>query len=1677
MEDFRRQGALRRIHHSAVVIFPVVLLAMGLFITAALCLWGIERNRQSTAEAMVAATQQTLEAIEFQLQRYHYGLHGARGAALVAGEHTLTRDKFRRYIESRNLAVEFPGARGFGFIRRVPESEESAFIASAHLNGISDFSIRQLSPHAGERYVIQYVEPLEKNRQAIGLDIASEIDRREAAQSAMRSGEARLTAPITLVQSTGVPHQSFLFLMPIYRTASTPATVSERVEATYGWAYAILSIQDVLSSSGLNLQHAKLDLQDVTADSGPNTFYATAAPQGNPPALDSYSKTHTFNGRVWKLTFSIYPHFSDRLPLVPVSALAIVGVLMSAILAILAFFWNMSQQRRREFLEERLWLAAVVESSHDCIIFNDVSGIVISWNRGAEQLFGYTVCDTLGRSLSSLITPPEFHHEDAEFLTRIANGQRIENFHTSRHRKDGQVIQVSISVSPVYDSFGCIVGASTTVRDISLETAAKAQVLEANARLEYQVNERTLQLETAQRAMRTVLDGVPSMISYWDAQLINRVANHAYFIWFGIDPLTLPGRSMQDVLGEKLFQANRCYIEGVLRGEPQTFEREIPGPDGRIRHSLAHYLPDISQGEVKGFFVIVHDISELHESQIKLAGALRENELLLRTINEQLLYSATDATGLINDVNEHFCSTHGFTRAELLGQDHQVLDSGVHPKTFWQEMWADLNRGIAWRGDICNRARDGSLHWFDTFVAPSFNSSGAIERYIALRIDITSRRAADEEVSRLHLLLSNVLRAASEVSIIATDGEGVITLFNKGAQQMLGYEEDEVVGVATPQLFHQAKEVADRACVLSAQMNQPVSGFRVFVSVPEAVGSETREWTYVRKDGTHLTVSLIVTTIRDWTGKILGYVGIATDITEQQVQRRDLAAARDQLVLAAEAAKLGIWSWLLGDDVVDWNDRMFSLYDLPDSLNHSGELYGHWRSRIHPDDILTTEASLEAAINGNSKYKPVFRVLRPDGSIRYVQAGAYVERNSEGKATRITGVNFDITERKEFESQLLNAKQQAEQASSIKSQFVANMSHEIRTPMNAVLGMLQLLRKAGLDTQQDDYASKAQTAARALLALLNDILDFSKIEAGKLELDLHPFSLEKLMRDLAVVLSGNLKNNEVELLYEVLPQLPGVLIGDQLRLQQILINLAGNAMKFTREGYVLVKLTELARDQNQITLRISINDTGIGISPDHLTHIFEGFTQAEASITRRFGGTGLGLPICKHLVELMGGKLNIESEPGKGSTFWFDLTLTMADETPLIAVQKLSRRKRRILVAHDNILSGRLLAQTIEALGWEAVYVADARTLVERLTQSKNEPFDAVIMDWRMSDLDGLATTKAIKNAPCTQKPPVIVMVTAYGREELENVIAQKDAPFEDFLTKPVTPQQLFSAIQKVLGNAPAPRSRVEEEPAAFPLLGLRLLVVEDNELNRQIINDLLTAEGARVTMAVCGLEGVKLATRSVGEFDAVIMDVQMPDIDGMEATRRIRSDSRFTSLPVLAMTANASDSDRVECLASGMNEHLGKPIDMTQVVPLLLRLTAKQESGSDRPVETNELDRHEITEPMVKVLQRLGGLREVYRAALDSFSLEGERLLGNLKKLSMDGSADDIAKACHAIRGVADTLGAVALARRAGVLENMAKARPHADGAQLLPEETLDELEKLFRDSNERLKTAFYNE
>ncbi|MPQ70145.1 PAS domain S-box protein [Pseudomonas sp. MWU12-2323] len=1424
---------MKRASLSALNGRVAMILALGLVATVVGCLILHNSNEQRTREALDAEAESAVQSVLTRLQLYQYGLRGTRGAMITAGVDGMTREIFHRYSQMRDVPKEFPGARGFGFIRRVPVQELDAFVRRARADGAPDFTIRQFAPHDGDLYVIQYLEPNADQSAAFGLDIASEADRAEAARGAARSASARITSPITLVQALGSPEQSFLILLPIYKDGIVPPTEAEREAAVVGWGYAPLLIESVLGGLLPESEAVNLRLTDITVPGKEQQFYQTSYAAGaQPVGLMTQTLERDIFGRRWQVQLEALPLFAQRLHLVSPTVVFFLGVLATLLLAALAAIAGISSQRRLQVITEQARLASIVEGSADAIIGKTLQGVVTSWNKGAQKLLGYTAQEAVGLPLVKLIVPPELAPEEVDILARIALGETITNFDTLRRRKDGCNIHVSVNVSPICDEHGRVVGVSKILRDISAQKAAEARILELNSSLEEQVAART------------------------------------------------------------------------------------------------------------------------------------------------------------------------------------------------------------------------------------------------------------SELRRINLLFSSVLRSASEVSIIATDLDDVISVFNEGAEHMLGYRAEELLGKTTPALLHLEQEVTRRGAELSIEYGQVIEGFRVFTHKPEFEHSETREWTYVRKDGSHVPVSLVVTSLRDDEGQLIGYLGIAVDITQRKAAEHQLELSlqasrviRDQLLMAADVAELGIWTWTLADNGLQWNDRMFEFYSQPLTLRDNGLNYAHWYERVHPEDVEAAAAQLAAAVAGEGVYDPIFRVQAPDGRIRFIQAGAQVERDAQGQALRVTGINRDITAQRELESYLLRAKNQADSASAAKSFFLANMSHEIRTPMNAVLGMLQLVQHTDLKARQRDYVVKAQTAARSLLGLLNDILDYSKIEAGKLRLDPHPFELEPLMRDLAVVLAGNQGSKEVEVMFDLDSDLPGSLVGDSLRLQQVLINLAGNALKFTQQGQVVVSIRQLKRLPGSVKVRVEVCDTGIGISAEQLQRVFDGFAQAEASTSRRFGGTGLGLVICKRLVGLMGGELLVESEVGVGSRFWFDISLDVAREEALRLSCPGVDSTMRLLVADDNSMACELLLRTVRSLGWTADTVSGGTAAVEavRAAQLRGEPYDVVLMDWRMPDMDGLSAARLISLQERAAPPPMVIMITAYGREVLADVHHEGDAPFVGFLTKPVTPRQLADAVQRAFSTS-------EPLPEALPgpvrprrLAGLRLLVVEDNALNRQVADELLRGEGAQVILAEGGLEGVSQVMSASTPFDAVLMDIQMPDIDGLEATRRIRRHPHFALLPILAMTANASSSDREACMAAGMNDHVSKPIDLEQLVLKLRVQTGREAPQPLMMSEVRQYSTESVIEPRDSIMSRFGGNLELICTVLYTFGAELEKHLALLPTHLQDRDGPAVAAVLHAIKGSSGTVGARALSQRASALE---RELMYGDAAAVLrvleDPQWLPELKELLVRSVEQLQTAF---
>ena len=626
------------------------------------------------------------------------------------------------------------------------------------------------------------------------------------------------------------------------------------------------------------------------------------------------------------------------------------------------------------------------------------------------------------------------------------------------------------------------------------------------------------------------------------------------------------------------------------------------------------------------------------------------------------------------------------------------------------------------------------------------------------------------------------------------------------------------------------------------------------------------------------------------------------------------------------------------------------------------------------------------------------------------------------------------------------ALQTAEEASESKSQFVANMSHEIRTPMNAILGMLRLLHSTELSPRQLDYTTKTEGAAKSLLGLLNDILDFSKIEAGKMHLDPQPFKVDRLLRDLSVILSANVGAKPVEVLFDIDPALPELLVGDAMRLQQVLINLGGNAIKFTEQGEVVLQIKVVAQDDRGATLRIAMQDSGIGIAPENQQHIFDDFSQAEASTTRRFGGTGLGLSICKRLVAMMGGQLALDSVLGVGSTFHFTITLPPGERIPHSPVTSKPRvaGALSVLVVDDNAVARELLVAMARSWGWQvddAASGAQALALMQARSQREDPPYQALFIDWQMPDMDGWQTLERMRSTTPVTDAPITVMVTAHGREMLSKRSTREQAQLHAFLVKPVTAAMLFDVVADARAGHSNLRSgrRAPIEKNAR-LKGLRVLVVEDNLINQQVAKELLAAEGAFVEIAGNGQLGVAAVAAANPAFDAVLMDIQMPVMDGYEATQTIRHTLGLADLPVIAMTANAMASDRDACLAAGMNEHVGKPFELNHLVEVLLNHTKRASTGGAPPAPTSATAATATTaspagelcaetEDAAGALKRLGGNTDFYAQILSSYLRDLADMPDQLDALLLTGDHKSAARLMHTIKGLSATVGATHMA------------------------------------------------
>ena len=882
---------------------------------------------------------------------------------------------------------------------------------------------------------------------------------------------------------------------------------------------------------------------------------------------------------------------------------------------------------------------------------------------------------------------------------------------------------------------------------------------------------------------------------------------------------------------------------------------------------------------------------------------------------------------------------------------------------------------------------------------------------IALR-DISERRQREQEIQQL-LARQDAIFQSAPYGIVYTEGSFIVGV-NRRMADFLGYAKDD--------LLHQSLDLL----FCSPENKQEFE--TTVMPLLRAGQIANTEWTLRRRDGQPFLASVSGQAL-PVDGESPSVVWIFDDIAERK-------SAEEKINAYFNSSNDGL---LVLDPEKGWehaNQRAVELFALSsmEELMTMGpiELSPARQENGRASDELAAEIISDTITSGQThRFEWVHR--RSDSSVFPCEI-TLVPITLAGRQVLMTTIR-DITERKQAERELRQAKHEAEQATKAKSDFLANMSHEIRTPMNAIIGMSQLALKTDLNTKQRNYIAKVHRAAENLLGIVNDILDFSKIEAGELTMETIDFQLEDILDHLANVVGLKAADKGLELLFDQAADVPTALRGDPLRLSQILINLGNNAVKFTEHGEIIVAVHCLHRDADMVELHFEVRDSGIGMTAEQCQRLFQPFSQADSSTTRRFGGTGLGLAIVHRLVEMMKGKIWVDSEPDRGSSFQFQAVFGLqTNPLPRRMVRADEIHGLRMLVVDDNSAAREILAAMASSFGLDVELAFDGQEAIRQVQRADaaGQPFHLLLIDWKMPVLDGIATSLAIARLPLAQRPHMI-MVTAFGREEALEEAEQRGAPLRVALNKPTTPSSLLQAIGEVLGrvgdgpeSADASGPSVSESTAAATAIdqikGSRLLLVEDNDLNVELAVELLESAGASVVVAGNGQEALTILDRDPG-FDAILMDCQMPVMDGYEASRAIRANPGLQGLPVIAMTANAMAGERDKVLAAGMVDHIAKPLDVTQMYQTIAHWLKPHPR---LPVSLNRAEGMSHCDQDAGLYERI--LRRFREGQTDVPALMRQALAKN--------DVETAERLAHTLKGLAGTIGAEAVAAAAAAAE-----------------------------------------
>lgn len=1426
----------------------------------------------------------------------------------------------------------------------------------------------------------------------------------------------------------------------------------------------------------------------------------------------------------------------------------------------------------RSLREERERLADIVEGTQAGTWEYQLSGASGGGNGIVNEVYSSMLglSASNGQALSERQFAGLVHMEDRERVFRAWNehlrgdSPRFEAEFRIRHGSGRWIWVLSRGKAVARDADG----RALKVAGIQLDISGRVAEREA--------------LAAARHDLQSILDAVPSMIGYWDSELCNRVANRAYERFFGVEPATLMHRSMQSLLGDRLFELNRPHVEAALRGEAQVFERSIPKPGGTgSLHTLAHYLPDVVDGKVRGFYVLVHDISEIVETRQQLAQAQRETQGLLRTLQEQFIVSVADPAGNIVEVNDSFCRISGYSRDELLGQNHRMINSGHHVPEFWRNFWHEIADGRAWRGDVCNRAKDGSIYWVNSVVAPFFGTDGSIEKYISIRSDITAVKLAEQRLRsseafleragqiagvggweldlqnsslqwtnqtyRLHEVPAGYVptldaalnfyapearplieRAVAEgietgnswdleLPLVTAAGRTIwvravgTAEFESGravrlvgafqdiserrqAEAALTYERQlmsSLLETLPDQIYFKDREsrflrinpaLARRFGLTDASSAIGKSDADFFaaehaartmaaeallmVSGEPLLNLEEQELWLDRSPTWNLTTKM---PLRDAEGRVIGTFGISRDITARRRMEEELHLTNQRFSLAAESVGLGVWERdVIAGDLV-WDERMYRLF----GRTRQDGIPPHeiWGECLHAGDRARIVGELQDAINGVCPYDTTFRIVRPDGSIRHLRGAAHVVRDADGRALRMIGVNFDVSERVRAEDEL----------------------RETMSLLNAVLD--SATQVSIIAVKPDGIVSVFNSGAEAMLGYAkNEVVDHEK----------------------------------------------SLIFHDAEEMRQRAHQLSEQWGRKVHTGMVLVEPDVLGKPQDwtyvrkdgsavPVSLAVTAMRSDLGELFGYLgvAHDVSRQKEQERSLREAMHKANQANRAKSQFLANMSHEIRTPMNAVIGLTYLLERTTLDGEQADFIGKIKIASKS--LLASINDVLD----LSKIEAAEMRIEHIPfSLRQLLSELgemttlqAQAKNVTFDLDVGAELPAALEGDATrvrqvlgnllTNAVKftehggvrltvhQVDATTDPLRLRFTVSDSGIGIEGEAL--DSIFTPFVQADVSTTRRFggtglglSIVKRLvalmggeIGVSSTPKlgsefwvelafpvgdasaietdtSTIASGQGAPSLRGVSVLVADDSAINREVAKRILELEGASVWLAEDGQQAVEHLLAAPGAVDIVLMDVHMPVLDGYGATRRIRASLELAGLPVVALTAATLASEHRHVLEAGMNDVLFKPFEAQTLVNCILRFVTRH----DRPLEEPELVQRP---PVAHDWPRIAGIdgRDVgrrLRGDVDLFRSMLRRLLSDFDDLGREAPSDETALATlagrmHNLKGSAGTLGAKALERLAYETENACRAR-QINRAARLTEELVASLGALRRDA-----------